>query len=293
MNQTIALHTPSNTKIFITNSCLLPKLLVSMYRRLYCSPFILILLFCIACTEKNEIPEESDIVMRTDLGDVYIKLYDETPLHKENFLKLTREGFFDGQAFHRIVNHLVVQAGDPRTVTAYPPTDRHAPYDAGYKLPAEIIDTMAHTYGKIGAARKDTFLNPERQSSSSQFYIVTGRKMSVAGLDSVEADRSGLLQSDMFRIYKPLKDRGMTQKTFVEFLDSVNFQAFKYPKHQEQVYYRKGGVPSLDNEYTIFGVVLKGMDIVEQIEILPTNKYEMPEEAFRINKMELIQKDDQ
>ncbi|MEO0894810.1 MAG: peptidylprolyl isomerase [Bacteroidota bacterium] len=231
--------------------------------------------------------------MRTELGDVYIKLYDETPVHKKNFLKLAKSGFFDGQAFHRIVNHLVIQAGDPRTKNAYPPTNRDKPYDAGYKLPAEIIDTMAHTYGKLGMARKDTSLNPKRKSSSSQFYIVTGRRMTVAGLDSIEENRSGVLQSQLYQSYKSQLDSGWTSLNFVQYMDSVGFEDYKYPAHQEKAYYTKGGVPSLDNEYTIFGEVLKGMNIVDQIEILPTNKYDMPNQPFRILEMKVLSSEEQ
>lgn len=240
------------------------------------------------CEKEEKIPKETEVVMHTEKGDVFIRLYDETPLHKKNFLRLCREGFFNGQAFHRVINNFMVQAGDPRTKTEFPPKDNNQPIDAGYTLPAEIIPTMAHTYGKIGAARKDTSINPERRSSSSQFYIVTGRVISAGGIDSLEVDRSGFLQENEYEIYQLLVDSSNYQGTFLDYLDSVKFEGFSYSPKQVRAYKTKGGAPWLDNEYTIFGEVLKGMEVIEKVQIVPTNSYEIPIKPIRILEMEVL-----
>lgn len=240
------------------------------------------------CKKEDKIPDDTEVIMHTELGDVFIRLYDKTPIHKANFLKLCKEGFFDGQVFHRVINNFMVQAGDPRTKTEFPPKDKNQPYDAGYTLPAEIIPTLAHTYGKIGAARKDTSVNPKKESSSSQFYIVTGKEISDAGIDSVEIDRSGFLREDQFEIFQMLVDSMNYQGTFVAFLDSINFQGFKYSPKQVKLYKSKGGAPSLDNEYTIFGEVLQGMPVIEKIQIVPTTPNEIPRKAIKILSMEVL-----
>ncbi len=243
----------------------------------------------LSCTSSPKQPQGTDVIMHTELGDVYIDLYDETPSHKKNFLKLAREDFFDGQAFHRIINNFMVQVGDPRTRTSFPPKDTSKANDAGYTLPAEIIDSLAHTYGKIGAARKDTSQNPDRRSSSSQFYIVTGRRISVAGLDSVENERTGILQGQAYDRYKALRDSTGYSASFLQFLDSTGFRDFSYPLQQEKAYRTLGGAPWLDNRYTIFGEVLEGMEVIEKIQIVPTNPYELPLRPVRILDMELVE----
>ncbi|MCI4669660.1 MAG: peptidylprolyl isomerase [Bacteroidia bacterium] len=242
-----------------------------------------------SCKQEEKMPDDTELIMHTEYGDVFIRLYDETPIHKANFLKLCKEGFYDGQVFHRIVNNFMVQAGDPRTKTEFPPKDRNKPIDAGYTLPAEIIPKLAHTYGKLGAARKDTSVNPERRSSSSQFYIVTGRKISDLGIDSLETDRSGFLQEEEYFKYLELVDSSEFKGSFVEFLDSIDFKGFSYNPKQVRTYKNLGGAPWLDNEYTIFGEVLKGMEIIERIQVLPTNRYEIPNTAVRITSIEIIE----
>jgi cyclophilin family peptidyl-prolyl cis-trans isomerase len=196
----------------------------------------------------------SDVLLQTTLGDIVVRLSDSTPLHRDNFLKLVKTGYYDSVLFHRVIPNFMIQAGDPNSKQAAPgqPLGAGGP---GYRLPAEFKTTLFHKRGVIAAARDN---NPEKASSGSQFYIVQGKIFTDAGLDSVET----------FRL-----------------------NGKKIPPEQREVYKTIGGTPHLDQTYTVFGEVISGMDVVDKIAAVQTSKgadHDRPIEDVRILKAKLI-----
>ena len=230
--------------------------------------------------------EEADVVMVTDTGDIYIKLYDETPKHKENFLKLCREGFYEGIAFHRVMKDFMIQIGDPRSKKGADPRSKED--DAGYNLPAEISDKFLHTKGKIAAARYPDEINPAWESSSSQFYIVTGTFVKPEDLDNAEMAMNYAREMRLRRMYNALKDSGSYSSSFNNYLSEQGFKEIYYTEEQRAIYDQEQGAPNLDFQYTIFGEVVGGMDVVNRIERLPTAG-QSPTVVVRIEEMKVIE----
>jgi peptidyl-prolyl cis-trans isomerase B (cyclophilin B) len=200
-----------------------------------------------------------DVLLQTTMGDMVIRLYDSTPLHRDNFLKLVKQGFYDSVLFHRVINNFMIQAGDPESKRA-PAGEPLGNGSPGYTVPAEFRTSLFHKKGVIAAARTGDDVNPEKASSGSQFYIVQGRKFTDAGLDSLETYR--------------LKGR-------------------KLPPEQREVYKSDGGTPHLDQAYTVFGEVISGMDVVDKIAVVPTSKgmdRDRPLTDVRIIKAKLIKR---
>jgi cyclophilin family peptidyl-prolyl cis-trans isomerase len=197
-----------------------------------------------------------DVLLQTNYGDIVIRLSDSTPLHRDNFLKLVKTGYYDSILFHRVIKNFMIQGGDPNSKHAKPgePLGNGGP---DYTIPAEFRTSLFHKKGVIAAARND---NPEKASSGSQFYIVQGKIFTDAGLDSMETYR--------------LNGR-------------------KIPGRQREVYKTMGGTPHLDQTYTVFGEVIKGLDVVDKIAAVPTSKgqdRDRPLEDVRIIKTKLIKR---
>ena len=200
-----------------------------------------------------------DVLLQTSMGDMIIRLADSTPLHRDNFLKLVKVGFYDSILFHRVIQNFMIQAGDPnsRQAKAGQPLGNGGP---GYTIPAEFRTTLFHKKGVIAAARMSDNVNPERESSGSQFYIVQGKIFSDAGLDSTETFR--------------LNGR-------------------KIPPEQREVYKTIGGTPHLDQGYTVFGEVIKGIEIIDKIAAAATSKssdHDRPLQDVKIFKANLIKR---
>jgi cyclophilin family peptidyl-prolyl cis-trans isomerase len=199
-----------------------------------------------------------DIEMLTTEGTIILRLSDSTPLHRDNFLRLVKSHYFDSILFHRVIEHFMIQAGDPASKTAKPGQllgDSAAPYT----IPAEFRVTLFHQRGVLAAARESDDTNPLKASSGSQFYIVQGKKYTDSLLDSVEVKR--------------LKR--------------------KIPEYQREVYKSIGGTPFLDQNYTIFGEVVSGMETVDKIASEPTSKGEdqdRPLKDVRIIRTKLIRR---
>jgi len=199
---------------------------------------------------------KKDVAIVTTKGTITIRLSDSTPLHRDNFLKLVKTHYYDSVLFHRVIKNFMIQGGDPNSRHAKPgePLGEGGP---GYTIPAEFRSTLFHKKGVIAAARDN---NPEKASSGSQFYIVQGKIFTDAGLDSVETYR--------------LKGR-------------------KIPAEQREVYKTVGGTPHLDQGYTVFGEVVRGLDVVDKIASVTTSKGEdrdRPLEDVRIIKAKLIKR---
>ena len=205
---------------------------------------------------KNDL--RRDVELQTSKGIIVIRLSDSTPLHRNNFLKLVKQHYYDSILFHRVISNFMIQAGDPNSKRAKPDV-RLGNGGPGYTVPAEIRQTLFHEKGVVAAARTGDDINPQKASSGSQFYIVQGKIFTDAGLDSVETYR--------------LKGR-------------------KIPDNQRAVYKTIGGTPHLDQNYTIFGKVVKGMDVLDSIAIVPTNRQgvDRPLQDVRIIKARLVKR---
>lgn len=249
--------------------------------------------------ETNMQPQgkETIVDLTTTMGPIRIKLYDDTPQHRDNFVRLVKEGFYDGVLFHRVIDGFMVQTGDPNSKDAQP-GQRLGDGDPGYTLPAEIVyPKHYHKYGAIAAARTGDSVNPERRSSSSQFYIVTGRKSSPAQMShmaeqAVMGERQKLFTEmsrqhmDSIRAMYDRQDREGVEKLRRELIDSVEKQipARPLPDQMAQDYINLGGTPYLDNQYTVFGEVVAGMETVEKIQKAETDGSDRPKEDIRIIK---------
>ncbi len=198
---------------------------------------------------------KKDVLLQTSMGNIVIRLSDSTPLHRDNFLKLVKQKFYDSVLFHRVIQNFMIQAGDPDSKKAIPgqPLGSGGP---GYRVPAEFRPGLFHKKGVIAAARDN---NPEKASSGCQFYLTQGKVFTDAGLDSVET----------FRLKR------------------------KIPASQREVYKTLGGVPHLDQNYTVFGEVVKGLDVIDRIAAVPTSKgvdRDRPMENVVIVKATLIRR---
>ena len=190
---------------------------------------------------------QSSVLLETSEGNIKIRLYDETPLHRDNFLKLVREGFYDSLLFHRCILNFMIQTGDPESKNA----SADQPLGSGgpsYKLPAEIVAGYYHKKGAVAAARQGDSVNPEKKSSGSQFYIVQGSRLSNSQLDALENSK----------------------------------QHVPFTQEQRQTYTSLGGTPHLDNSYTVFGEVTEGQEVIDIIASSPTGPRNRPVKDIRI-----------
>ena len=183
--------------------------------------------------------------IETNLGNIQVKLYDQTPLHKENFEKLVAGKLYDGVLFHRIIDGFMIQTGNPATRVAV--AENAADIDLDYTVPAEFVPEYFHKKGALAAARTGDAVNPEKRSSSSQFYIVQGHTYGEAELDQV---------GEQFQL--------------------------RFSESQREVYKTAGGTPFLDRNYTVFGEVIKGLEVVDAIASIPTGPGDFPEKDIRI-----------
>lgn len=249
----------------------------------------------------NSVHAEPVVDIKTTLGDIKVKLYDDTPVHRDNFLKLVKEGYYDGVLFHRVIKDFMVQTGDPDSRNA----DSSAMLGSGdpsYTLEAEILyPKHYHKYGALAAARTGDQVNPERRSSGSQFYIVTGEKQAPRTLDMMEEranyDRkqkyfSNLAQqnSDKIRELQKAGDKEALEALRLSLIEQTEAAVpdEKMPDEIRETYINQGGTPHLDGQYTVFGEVIEGMDVVEKIQNVETNKADRPLEDVRVISMKVV-----
>lgn len=205
-------------------------------------------------------PEATLVLLETSMGDIKVKLYDETPKHRDNFIKLVEDGFYDGILFHRVIKEFMIQAGDPQSKDCDANT-RLGAGDVGYKIPAEIVfPALYHKRGALAAARQADMVNPNRESSGCQFYIVEGRTFSDSEIDMFEA-----------RIRQ-----------------STGNPAFRYTDGQRITYKTFGGTPHLDGQYTVFGEVVEGFDVIGKIANVATRTADRPVEDIKILKARIV-----
>lgn len=248
-------------------------------------------------TGDMEVYDKNDalVELQTSMGDIVVELYNDTPLHRDNFLKLVGEGFYDGVLFHRVIDSFMVQTGDPDSKDA-PAGKMLGSGDLGYTIEAEI-DYPKHynKYGALAAARTGDNVNPERRSSGSQFYIVTGRQVSEQQLEAMQMRardeqlraKFGQLVNEnrdtITSLQKANDEKGLEelrQKLITETEAAVDVTPL--PENLKADYITKGGAPHLDGAYTVFGQVVKGMDIVEKIQKVETDSNDRPLEDVKV-----------
>lgn len=192
------------------------------------------------------------IEMQTTAGRLVIELYDQTPQHRDNFIKLAESGYYDSLLFHRVINQFMIQGGDPDSKNA-PKGKQLGQGGPGYTVPAEFVDSLLHVKGALAAARTGDMVNPTKASSGSQFYIVQGRVFSDSELNNFEM-RSGR----------------------------------KYTEAQRELYKTVGGTPHLDGAYTVYGRVVEGLDVIDKIASSPTAPGDRPVEDVRILSVKVL-----
>jgi len=260
--------------------------------------------------EEMEVPEPKEVLpsiieMKTTKGDIVIRLYEETPLHRANMKKLIDENYYDGLLFHRVIKDFMIQGGDPNSRDADPNT-RLGNGGPGYTIPAEITQKVFHKKGALCAARQGDNVNPEKRSSGSQFYIVTGAVYSLDDLKQMEIRINQQAKATLMQKYwADPKNEEMAQlyaKYKSEFKqDSLNilisklqreldenYVSYKFTEEQIKVYTSEGGAPFLDNGYTVYGEVVEGIEVVEEIEKVKTNG-ERPIEDVRIISIKILE----
>ncbi len=268
---------------------------------------ILLLSFLTWLGIENEIshsaPKENPpkVEILTNHGRMVIQLYDETPLHRDNFIKLVNDGVYDSLQFHRIIKNFMIQVGDTRSKNATL-EDTLGGNDLGYRIPAEILPHLFHKKGAIGAARTN---NPERASSSTQFYIVQGRVHNDSLLTHNQ-NRINQFLAAHFAINdpanKPLLDsiaqaradenqelaRQLSTKWSQVSKEYSNFERYEIPESQREVYKSLGGTPHLDQSYTVFGEVIEGLEVIDQIAAVETDRRDRPMTEVRILSMKIL-----
>ena len=265
----------------------------------------MVLAACGAGSKKStDMEKRTQVKIETTMGNIVVELYNETPKHRDNFIKLAKEGMYDSTLFHRVIKAFMIQAGDPDSKNAND-TAQLGGGDVGYTVPAEFVPKFFHKKGALAAARMGDDVNPERASSGCQFYIVTGRKFREAQLLDMAGQKNNnrideifneLARKHMKEIYKMRKAND--EAGLMALQDSLEAEAtaqykneepFMFTPEQIAAYTTIGGAPHLDGAYTVFGQVLEGMETVEKIEVTKTGRADRPVENVRILKTTVIE----
>lgn len=265
---------------------------------------VLLLMLIVSSCDKEK---DSVVIITTTFGEIHVLLYDETPKHKENFLKLTTEGYYDSTTFHRIITEFMIQGGDANSKDDDPNNDGQG--GPGYTIPAEMNAKYIHKKGAVAAARMGDNVNPNRESSGSQFYIVQGRKYSAAKLDQMEENANMQTKNQLLSEYimKPENSSDLAelrryqdnknQDSINLFLDRIRpiaekgFEPFKYTDEQRKAYEEVGGTPHLDGGYTVFGEVIRGIEVVDEIAKQPKTRGDRPVKDVKMSvKIEVMKR---
>lgn len=254
-------------------------------------------------SDNQKLLMSTNVLIKTTLGDIKVKLYDETPQHRDNFIKLVKEGYYNGTLFHRVIKDFMIQGGDPDSVGA-PAGKSLGTGGPGYTVPAEIVyPQLFHKRGALAAARQGDEVNPQRNSSGSQFYIVWGDIYNSSKLAQMEKQLSAMQEQTIFNALaaerkaqimdlRRNRDQAGLMALQEELIALTKAEAkkqggFKFTDAQKEAYSTIGGTPHLDNQYTVFGEVTEGLDIVEQIQNCATARGDRPKEDISMS-MEII-----
>ncbi len=245
--------------------------------------------------------KETIVLINTGFGDIKVKLYKETPLHRENFIKLVSDKFYDSLLFHRVIKGFMIQGGDPDSKNASSVLVGNG--GPGYTIPAEFNSKYFHKKGAIAAARRGDDVNPGKESSGSQFYIVQGKVFTDAELDKIEKriyirdkrdifnnylnsqeNKALKIKIDSLRKEKNILELGRAMKEVENKLQEEynKLELFEFTEEQRRIYTTIGGSPHLDGDYTVFGEVIEGIKIIEKITSVKTEKNNRPVEDIKM-----------
>lgn len=255
--------------------------------------------------------QETLILMETNMGNIKMKLYNETPQHRDNFIKLVEKHFYDSLLFHRVIKEFMIQAGDPESKKPSSPDVMLGNGDVGYTIPAEFNPVFFHKKGVLSAARQSDEVNPLKASSGCQFYIVHGKTFSVAELEMLEKRINDQKKNTVFNQMLMLPENAAIKDSLMVYQQTQNQQKFqelisatllpkveaeiakapfKFSEEQKKIYSTIGGAPHLDGGYTVFGEVTEGLDIVDKIANVEKNQFDRPLQDVRITKMTIVKK---
>ena len=256
-----------------------------------------------APTKKTADNKMTKVELETSYGNIVVELYNETPQHRDNFIKLVESGYYDGVLFHRVIKDFMIQTGDGNSKTAGPDTSL-GDGDPGYTIEAEFVyPKYFHKRGALAAARTGDQVNPERRSSGSQFYIVTGKIYGSDELKMMTQRLAEVQKQDIFRrlatenrekiieLQKNQDNEGMNALQN-ELIMQTEAEAAKHPfkltDEQLDAYTSIGGTPHLDGQYTVFGEVIEGMDVVDKIQNVTTGRMDRPTVDVKIIKAKIV-----
>jgi cyclophilin family peptidyl-prolyl cis-trans isomerase len=258
---------------------------------------ILVTLFFVACGNAQEKAGKRPVlIIKTEFGDMKVELYNETPKHRDNFLKLAKEGYYDGLLFHRVIKEFMIQGGDPGSRNAKP-GQQLGNGGPGYTIDNEINPKFLHKKGALAAARMGDQTNPEKKSSGSQFYIVQGVVFPANDLTALEAKgNEKLAESHLRQLARSNNDslkfyqQSGNQIAFATLVERLQNEAmsmaqktpFKLTEEQKQAYTTIGGTPHLDGNYTVFGEVIEGFAVIDSIASQPKGANDRPLKDFKM-----------
>ncbi len=228
--------------------------------------------------KSDDLDSVSYVIIETEYGDMKVELYDDTPKHKKNFVKLVIDGFYDNLLFHRVIEGFMIQGGDPDSKSA-DPDKALGSGGPGYTIDAEIQDKYFHKKGALVTARKGDNVNPEKKSSGSQFYITQGKAYTDEELDQLEDFINNSAKNKIIRKhlkknpeieeilgkYQEYDEFDKMDSVFNEIMSNYDVKTFKIPDEKREVYKKTGGVPNLDGDYTVFGEVIEGLEVIDKI----------------------------
>ena len=275
------------------------------YRKL--TTILMFVCIFVACSNKSvksqtsENQKETMVLIETEFGDMKVKLYNETPIHRDNFLKLVREGFYDDLLFHRVISDFMIQGGDPESKNANlnKPLGNGGP---GYDLPAEIVSSKFHKKGALAAARLGDQMNPERKSSGSQFYLVQGKVYSEPELKqfsdqqrfrAVRAEAMKRFQEHQATIQKWQNEgksdsvNSLVIKIQEDAEAAISTELYKMSEERRIAYTTIGGTPHLDDAYTVFGEVVEGFAVIDSISQVKKGAADRPVSNVKMKIIEI------
>jgi peptidylprolyl isomerase len=252
--------------------------------------------FAAFCGDGNKGKEQQTrILIHTDMGDIKVRLYNETPKHRDNFIKLVKEGTINGTLFHRVIDGFMIQGGDPDSKNPKPGVPL-GNGNVGYTIPAEFNPKFFHKKGALAAAREGDEVNPKKESSGSQFYIVQGQIFTDTVLNQMELQQKNSLMQQIFNEYASKPENAAFTQKFIRLqnehkTDSMNIlfsgvqpvlekelekRPYKFSLEQRKAYKTIGGYPPLDGNYTVFGEVYEGLEVVDKIAKAEKDQYDRP-----------------
>jgi cyclophilin family peptidyl-prolyl cis-trans isomerase len=277
----------------------------AMKAKLSLMPILFILISsawqCSSSEPKSTKSSNPVVLIETEYGNIKLILYNETPEHRDNFLKLIEEGFYEDLLFHRVIRNFMIQGGDPNSRTAAA-GERLGSGGPDYTLPAEIHPDLFHKKGALAAARMGDNVNPEKRSSGSQFYIVQGTVFTDSQLQENENRINNMkLQNYYFKFLEEEKEKAFEKdetvnmdvlsKTAQERAEETSRagERFVFPDNHKEIYKTLGGTPHLDGSYTVFGEVFEGIEVIDKIADQPTDQSSRPIKDIRM-KIKILNK---